>query len=400
MKLSLLEEREPFSDIFIKTLKNYLLNVSGWEGEIKWSSGRGIIKKDDWLVNSKLNIIYGSELSRDILYQLTKEYAFNPNVLLRILQGIYVKLAINDLLRPFFVDSIVRFSKEPKQILNCSIIGGNRTVRIINFKLQKCIVLHKIGYPKIYFNNQIWIRKQFAFLPIPKLYNHSIEQGWFEEELVKGLPINRIGSFKIFQLIRNNAFNDLLKLYYTSKIDVDVDAWLGDKLNQINDSIDLLPNVYDSNCRSRLYRLVQKFTVIFNNEILLREYIIFTSITHGDFQMANILYEDDIEKKYYIIDWEFAQRRIYYYDAMVFYFESRQPAGLASRLNSWLNSVDFLNASIFWCNIPNNYSARFILVTFLIEELLFRIQDSTIPGLFAKQDGLLTFIKEMDFLEI
>jgi len=399
MKLALLYKREPFSDNFINTLGNYLKNVHCWEGEITWKKVAIDNKNNKWFVNLKLNLIYCSEDSREMLSDLTKEYEYNPIYLMRILQKLYTRLALYRFLRYIFVDSVFTFSTKPDSLLNCSITGGNRILRIINYDLRKCVVLHKVGFPVTFFNNQIMIRIQFDFFKIPELYSYSLDQGWYEEKLIKGLPINRTGNREITDGVKNKAFVDLVKLYQQTNIVVSVETWLDGKVGDLMGSISLLPEVYDSYDHERLISLVNNFKGMLKNEMSSRDSIISTSITHGDFQEANILYEEGNENKYYIIDWEFSQRRIYFYDALVLHFRARQPEGLATRLKDWLNSPQSQYDSLCWCSFPSEFSSKFIIYAFLIEELLFRIQDSIIPELKKKHEGLLTFISEIEFFE-
>ena len=123
-----------------------------------------------------------------------------------------------------------------------------------------------------------------------------------------------------------------------------------------------------------------------------------TVITHGDFQGANILADaDDKSDRIHIIDWEYTGRRFHLYDALVFSAGSRFPAGLGGRLHSLL--ADHGNLPDWrWCiheiGHPKKLE-RWMIVDFLLEDLLVRLKEQSIPGLKVKSEGLMQFITEV-----
>jgi len=119
--------------------------------------------------------------------------------------------------------------------------------------------------------------------------------------------------------------------------------------------------------------------------------------SHGDFQPANIIIPTVSDQRLvYLIDWEYTEKRCRWYDAMVFELHSRSPVGLASRISEWLSDENIAFLSIQWCGIDKTgSSARYIVATFLLEDLLLRLVDTTIPGLRQPNSGFLRFIDEL-----
>ncbi len=399
MKLSLLIKREPFVENFIKTIKNYLFLKFNWDGEVIWKSGNNFISREgDWAVNLRLNIIYCSDINSRLLFGVTKEYIYHPKFFRNLFQLFYVKLSTYKFTRMLFNNAIINFSEDPVFLNESCIIGGNRTLRILNFRLGKCVVIHKYGFPISFFCNQIFIREEYKFLSIPRLIDYSIEHGWLEEELIYGLPLNRINEVNLYLSIRECAFEELFKLYQNSLEVIDIDIWFVEKVNIIKEAIDNLPNVFEIKDIKRINLFLDRLISLYKKEVSSKEKFILSCTTHGDLQDANILSVGLDNSKYYMIDWEFSQKRFCYYDALVYFLKSRQPIGLSKRINKLLSNIELQKESISWCYLPDESSYKSILIKYLFEELHFRIQDSTIPELYNKHGGMLTFVDEMEMV--
>jgi thiamine kinase-like enzyme len=119
--------------------------------------------------------------------------------------------------------------------------------------------------------------------------------------------------------------------------------------------------------------------------------------SHGDFQPANILIPTvSDQRSVYLIDWEYTEKRCRCYDAMVFELHSRYPIGLASRISQWLSDENIAYQSIKWCGLDKTESfSRYVMATFMLEDLLFRLAETTIPKLQEPNKGFLSFIDEL-----
>mgnify|MGYP001272244512 CR=1 FL=1 len=86
---------------------------------------------------------------------------------------------------------------------------------------------------------------------------------------------------------------------------------------------------------------------------------------------------------------------------MVFELHSRSPTGLASRIHQWLSNESQAYQSIEWCGLyQTEFFSRYVIATFLLEDLLFRLADTTIPGLRQPDKGFLTFINELSLVNL
>ena len=98
MRLDLLLDREPFKEVFSRTLSGYLASQFSWSGKICWQRSKPLLQ-NYFLVNKKLNLIYPQTLNTQTLRLMASEYAFHPNLIRRKVQQLYVHYAITIPLR-------------------------------------------------------------------------------------------------------------------------------------------------------------------------------------------------------------------------------------------------------------------------------------------------------------
>ena len=165
--------------------------------------------------------------------------------------------------------------------------------------------------------------------------------------------------------------------------------------------MDCLPEIYPWSLRQQVTHSVKNLASLLV-EIHTVEKMVDTVQSHGDFQPANILIPTvSDQRSVYLIDWEYTDKRCRWYDAMVFELHSRSPIGLASRIHQWLSDENRAYQSIEWCGLDQTESfSRYVIVTFLLEDLLFRLADTTIPGLRQPDKGFLTFIDQLSLVNL
>jgi Ser/Thr protein kinase RdoA (MazF antagonist) len=119
---------------------------------------------------------------------------------------------------------------------------------------------------------------------------------------------------------------------------------------------------------------------------------------HGDFQAGNVLWDG---RQSWIIDWEHSGRRQFLYDALVYALAGRSPAGSAARFAGFLACPrSFLGDSFesAWPEMRDATPARWqlILTVFLLEQLVWYIEENRNP-LFRHPDrGLIDLCREFD----
>ena len=395
MRIDLLLEREPFSDTLIETLSAYLTNKVDWSGKIEWDENKGPFHSEPYCVLPRLNLIAANSLSAEKIYPLAREYGYHKNPFKKKLQSLYVKYCVDKRFRSYMSSAFLAITPLPYECRGWCILGGNHTVRIIDTIKKRCIVLQKKGFDGKKFENTILHRRENTMLPGPQIFEHSIEYGWYEEELINGLPINRLHDDFLVCETLERAMSQLGKLYEKTKRTEKVSDWLTDISNKINSQIEVLPAVYDEAFRSRVRGLLDRLTMQLGKLSHDRE-CIETAITHGDFQQANILLnETGANRKLLIIDWEYVRRRYVYYDVYVYAYGSRNPTDLSQRLSRQNQMEDLLTkVSLPGINSPNE--ERTSLLKCILEDFSFRLEDTTVPDLKYQQKGMLCFVNEIE----
>ena len=168
MKLKQLMNREMFPEIFESSLGDYLTTRTSWEGKIVWGkfARHGAT---NLLANSELNLIFPVSCDSRKLTILAAEYAFNENLLKRLLQGLYIKLSVLPLVRYLFSSYKLHITNLPVDFSNICILPGNNTIRIVDFDADECVVILKKGFDAKKFKNTILVRSTYADIKTKKI---------------------------------------------------------------------------------------------------------------------------------------------------------------------------------------------------------------------------------------
>lgn len=396
MRLDLLLAREPFSDIFVDTLAEYLKNRLGWRGLITWRMGR--TRAADLLVNDKLNLIFPAASSTATLRGLAAEYAFHPHPMRHFLQRGYVYYAVARSLRRLFACASITLTPRLDVASSWCILPGNHSIRIVDFASNQCIVLRKRGFNPALLEAIVWMHRDFPELPSPRLLEANLEEGWYREQRVVGLPLNRVtNSGKAHESLKI-ARQAMASLYQKTLQAIPLVAWVEERLHSISGAVASLPEIYEAEIREQIIDLSRNLANGLQQQLPTIGWItVPTVLTHGDFQPANILVPvGPAEEGVYLIDWEYVGRRCIWYDALVFELKSRSPRGLSVRVTEWLQDTERQWGSLKWCGEASpSWSSGSRIDAFLLDEVLVRLVNTMIPGLRQKDIGLLDFIDEL-----
>jgi hypothetical protein len=264
-----------------------------------------------------------------------------------------------------------------------------------------CVVLRKRGFREEFLNAAIDLRREYSDLPGPRLLDWNAGEGWYVEERIAGLPLNRVADSDRADRALTAARQALASLYGRNAKDIDICDWLDDRLRSVVRALDGLPSIYGPGIRDR----VRAEAEMLGNVLLQRMGSggsIPVAMTHGDFQPANILVPYcDGKGPVYLIDWEYSAVRCRWYDALVFELNSRFPAGLARRVADWIGDKSRIERTMAWCSpdtAPRN--GVVLAASFLLEDLLLRLKDTSIPGLRETSSGFLGFLDEIALLRL
>lgn len=398
MRLDLLLAREPFPDVFAATLEKYLEQRLGWRGEVRWRNGRSG-RSDSFLVNDKLNLIFPPSAATEQLRTLAAEYAFHPNPLRRLLQELYVRYAMTHPWRWWLASAHVDINPWREDFSSWVILGGNHSVRILDLERDCSVVVRKLGFQQEFLDAAIDLRVRHPDLPGPRLLEWDSAAGWYEEELIRGLPLNRVADTDRAELTLMAARQEMASLYERTAAEVPLPHWIEDRQERIGEAVAELPPVYGEPVRLRILAVADQLANQLRRATTTA--MVPTATTHGDFQPGNILIPDQgVNVPVYLIDWEYSAVRCRWYDALVFDLNSRFPAGLSQRVATWSEDEVRRAKTLGWCGCHGlgQWAAHDLVAIFLLDDLLLRLRENDIPGLLQESNGLRVFLTELNAL--
>lgn len=400
MRLDLLLAREPFPEVFSETLQAYLQQRHGWHGQVRWTTEQKG-KQQGLLVNEKLNLIFPSQVADEQLRTLAAEYAYHPSPMRRLFQGLYVRYAVTRPVRRWLASARVHIDPWWDTYSSWVILGGNHSVRIVDLERDSCVVIRKAGFRRDFLDAAVDVRVQYPDLPGPKLLERDSTAGWYAEERVRGLPLDRVADVEQAEKSLTAAKQTMASLYERTATEEPLHEWVVDRLQRICRAVDSLPPVFREVVRKRILAAADQLAKRLGNRAIATA-VVPTAATHGDFQPGNILIPNQSEEvPVYLIDWEYSAVRCRWYDAMVFDLRSRFPAGLAQRVTSWIGNEAGRGETLTWCGCGNleHWAAGDLVAGFLLDDLLLRLHENAIPGLRQENSGLCVFLDELDALQ-
>ena len=372
MRIDILRNRENFEIVLEQSMIEFIKTFSQKKIEFNWINGNG----SEFLIFDKLNLILPANCPTNIMKMACQEYAESKNFFKSIAQLVYINLVSTYSLRSFFSSQRFYLKKLPSELKNLIILPGNSSFRILDFKRKKSIVFKKENYSS--FEKIIKVRTSYLPEISPCILEHNTKKSWYVEDLINASPINRIKpSNKRYNNSIIEACNILQKLKNKTNTYVKLDLWLNQK--ELKKS--QFQKKYSSILTSKLkLGLIGKLLNSIKWYIKSSEYSslqIELCQSHGDFQGSNILFDRLDLNKHFLIDWEFTDTRVWFYDYLVFYLMARE-RGI--NFNKWKNER--------WFSLPkdiqfkilaekNKFGTGLFLLIFVLEEFQFRCEEAS-----------------------
>jgi len=405
MRISILLQREPFGTIIEKTLSSFLQSRDGQSYEVQWQQGRSrlsTIRSTDrqlWLCNIYLNAIFLSDAPAIVFDPVKKEFARSTVWWRRPAQMAYAIMATSNLGAPWLAQAQLLISPGLPDGLHLLIVPGNNKIRLLDYRQMVAYGILKSGFPPGFFQREIQSRRSVTQLglPVPQLKSVAEDKSWFIEDYISGTPVNRVGDVVQARQAIAQAFH-VIKLLQQNTITQESLCEYADRLaEQAQNLIDANLLLSETQKRSSFKAVNALLTQIkFWQSSANGPF--FTTFTHGDFQSANILAD---QNRIWLIDWEYAGRRQRAYDALTFLLASRFPKGLASRLWKFVlqGSTLFKMDDIPWPGIKWHQKniRQFHCSLFLLEEMLLRLEQNDNILFKSLDQGFEIFLKEVSF---
>lgn len=394
MKISMLLEREPFGMIFEQTVQPFLRQLYGGGVTVEWreksSKGPLLSGEQVWSCYPRLNSVFLPGPCQDVRRSIRVEYSGSPHRWRSVFHKFYISLATSEMFGRRLAGYEVVISPGHDHADRFLFLGGNRRIRLLDFTKACCHVLGKAGFDTTWVPREIELRRQYQYLPSPKILSDGDRESWFSETLIVGTPINRLNDQGKYVKAALETGSALERLREETKEESSFRDYADNLLEEIMVEIKTGQFPPDIDLKE-VNRLAQKIS-----SILLRvaegSKRLILSLVHGDFQPGNILWGED---GVWLIDWEYAAKRQSLYDLLVFALHARDRNRFVSRFLAALDG-DWGDSGWIIDRWGKDVSAKVdrerIFLLFLLEELLLHLQENQGPYLFRQTVGFDEFL--------
>lgn len=400
MRISLLLKRESFGRLLEETLARFWQDQTGQPYRVQWFEGRPTSSprpnEQQWVVNNYLNAIFIPEANPAIFDPIRREFSRSQIAWRRPLQWLYVQAATSGRGARWLAQAGLTVTPGLPDAANSLIVPGNHKIRLLNTRLQVVYGLNKAGFAPGFIRQEIAVRRQAESLdlPVPALLETGPADTWFSERYVSGTPLNRLADPATANTAAKSAARALgwllEKTVQQESLSVYVSR-LSARIEALTNRNQLLTPARKQALRRGVNTLVMQLT---GPEPAGNAWLT-TALTHGDFQPANILLNDD---GVWLIDWEYAARRQIGYDALVYGLAARFPQGLAGRLHHFVAAGPADTTLVEgWpaLNWQAKDQRRIAAALFLLEELQLHLQENDNPCFYRAGVGLQTLLAEL-----
>jgi hypothetical protein len=396
MKIQQLIQREPFGDILQETLAHFLPQVFAGSFEVRWSRSnpRARIRAmaascgETWHCNPYLNAVFSTQADRAVLGTVWQSYINTPMSRRRYAQWVYVTAATSPLLAPLFATYTLDIRPALPRRQHMLVLGGNNRIRLVDLEHGRTWDILKAGFDPAPIRTELAVRQVGGGWPFPAVRAVATDGTWFESDFIKADCLNRIPASVARQRLAANAFDTLGRWLDRSLAPLPLSAYLDETCCQIERLLERGPlftaDDHGAVCQWLAAARGALWSACQDGESLDLAY------GHGDFQDGNMLV--DAGAQVWIVDWEHAGRRQLAYDYLVYALRSRFPDGLASRIRAAASQPEGILDALpsvhprLLSTFSDQTSRRTALILFLLEDLLWNLQENANP-LFTRQSG-------------
>lgn len=405
MKIQQLLQREPFGEILEKTLSRFLSSRFGGTYQVRWRRLQALdslrhqfaANSETWYCNPFLNAIFSAKVDRSILDLVRENYIQTPFRYRRYLQQLYVRLATLRATAPLLsmhaLDIIPRLNGQE----NMLILGGNNRIRLLDLKKRRTWDILKDGFDPACMLSELAVRRTPGAWPFPALRSVAEDNTWYESDYIPAISLNRLNRKQDRIPFLASALMTLgqwLEQTLTTSTTMIYAARLVEEIRHLSRKGVLFDITDQEMIRQWLVAAVEILSAAGYEELSVE-----LACGHGDFQDGNILV--DADSRIWIVDWEHAHQRQLAYDYLVFSLRSRFPDGLAGRIQKALHSGEFILQSLpvvhphLRSSLMDTNRRKATLVLFLLEDLLWHLQENVNPMFYCRSGTWLLLRNEM-----
>lgn len=359
MKIALLNAREAFEIIFARSLERFARSFLGREVEIV-AAGQGELA---FRQNAQLNLIYPDTAHAADLRTLSAEFRYAPRLTARLAQTTYCALAVTPPASNLLSPRVFDLRNPAPEMAGWVFLPGNHTIRVIDLGKDRSIVFAKDGFDPHFLLNDARIRADYPELPVPRVLQIDEAGGWYVEERIVGLPINRLADQCRIDAALGEAVRGLAQLCRKTAQTVSAKAYCDELITRIGAATPDDPS---------LDAMVTNFTRRVSEHLAgVEDFPLSLCRSHGDFQPANILVSPS---RTWVIDWEYSEMRSAMYDYLVFTSRSRFAEGFRVRIARERDKAEAAGGINAW-GFQQAGAAGVLIEVFLLEDLHLRLRE-------------------------
>lgn len=363
MKIELLEKREPFDLIFNASIERFLQNYMYNHRR----TSKVKFKNVTFRKNKYLNLVYSSKTPFYLKRQFSKEFGYSNRKIRQFFQKIYCFVAIIPLVERAFSSPLSKIPLISSEIKQWLILPGNNTIRIIDPVNGVSIVTLKNGFDCRFVKTDVMVRTGNPTLSTPKVLDYDEQWQWYTEELIEGIPIDRLNNDKLRIKLLGKAVKNISDLRQDSLQEVDSLEYFSENLAKARQLSEIIRDK-NSQVYKRLIVIINALAESMKNTPTFQLHL---CMTHGDFQAGNIIANGD---RVWLIDWEFSAMRTVFYDYLVLNLNARFPNLLTERLPEYSRQIGLDNGINAWGFFQKG-DPKTILNTFILEDCISKLQE-------------------------
>jgi hypothetical protein len=397
MRISLLQQREPFASIFERTFSRFLAERCGVPVAVRWHAQPGFRARagQAWFANIYLNAIFPARAGAAAFEPLRREFSRSRSGWQRPFQRAYVWAASAPFASRLLAQAWLEITPSVPETGSWLVVPGNNKIRVLDRLSGLSISILKDGFDPGFFHSELEARRSAAAagVMVPALRRVSASGGWFEEQYVLGTPLNRLPDAADADLALRRVAASLQPFYQASLAQRPLAGYLEELASGADDRIErshLLDAAHRRSLRALVAACLRRLEPFGAEPVDL-------CLCHGDFQPANLLADGP---RTWLVDWEYARRCQAGYDALVYGLGARRPRGLAARLRGFASGQAPLPPGLEAPGLQSSGSstasgrARAACI-FLLEEIALHLRENANPQFYRLGEGLLTLEQEI-----
>ncbi len=273
------------------------------------------------------------------------------------------------------------------------IVPGNHKLRILDRRRGSVYAILKDGFDPRFLRAEIRARRTAAEhgVPVPRLLRTDEDAGWLEESYVSGTPWNRLTDPALARGVLFDACAALNGLTDATAQSTEVGRHAARLRERCHDAL-TRATLIDAGLRNDIESLLARVALLLEpwSSAPLE-----TATCHGDFQPANLLWDD---RRPWLIDWEYSRRCQRGHDALVWGLATRWPLGLAGRLADFVRGDTVRLEPVFSrfrsFDDAGTSGRQVAALLLILEELQLRLEECVHPCLVALHPTLAELVAE------